>query len=428
MLHQGRSSSGTREHFLLIVLGLFLAAFGVAVFWMLGGIRWLVENRVGNSVQTVLDTTDKALQVWLEQTQADVMVLANRDDLRQSVAELIKTGRDLPRLKTSPALANIRRFLASPKDLYGLLDFSIIAPDGIQIGSSSDELLATKEIDAHNPGLLSKVLEGEVTLGLPYKSFRNVNGTRKAYPILTIAGPIRDDSGKVIAALALQFDARHDFTETMEFGRLDQTGETYAFDSSGELLSESRFTKELHNTGSLAMDEDSILNIQIRDPGGDILAGYRSKVPRTQQPLTKMAASAVTGKSGVDLEGYRDYRGVNVVGAWLWDDKLGFGLASEIDRAEAFAPYRRTRILVVALLSLMVAISILSFLILRHRDHLLASNRAYQQEMNARDDMMAIVAHDLRNPLNTMLLRSHLMIQLTTQCGGQQGDDLRRHL
>ena len=31
---------------------------------------------------------------------------------------------------------------------------------------------------------------------------------------------------------------------------------------------------------------------------------------------------ATQGKSGFNVTGYRDYRGVPVYGAWLWDDKL----------------------------------------------------------------------------------------------------------
>lgn len=31
------------------------------------------------------------------------------------------------------------------------------------------------------------------------------------------------------------------------------------------------------------------------------------------------------GKDGIDVDGYRDYRGVPVIGAWTWLDKYGMG-------------------------------------------------------------------------------------------------------
>jgi serine/threonine protein kinase len=51
-----------------------------------------------------------------------------------------------------------------------------------------------------------------------------------------------------------------------------------------------------------------------------------------------MAASAVAGNSGVDVQGYRDYRGVPVVGAWTWMPDSHLGVTTEIDSAEAFRP------------------------------------------------------------------------------------------
>jgi serine/threonine protein kinase len=47
-------------------------------------------------------------------------------------------------------------------------------------------------------------------------------------------------------------------------------------------------------------------------------------------------AEVVAGRAGVHAEGYRDYRGVSVVGAWQWLPQWGFGLVTETDRAEAY--------------------------------------------------------------------------------------------
>ena len=243
---------------------------------------------------------------------------------------------------------------------------------------------------------------------------------------MTVAAPIYDEKGRVIAALALRVDPRRDFTETTTLARLAESGDTYAFDRNGRLLTEIRFDDELRKAGLIGPDMDSILNVEIRDPGVSIVEGYRPKLPRNEQPFTRMAQSALTGNTGVDLEGYRDYRGVPVVGAWLWDQELNMGLATELDQAEAFAPYRRFRQLVLFLLLLMAGVTVALLLILRHRERLLASNAAFEQAVQAREDMMAIVAHDLKNPLTTLLLRCHVMIQLLA--GGAPQNELRRNL
>ena len=69
-----------------------------------------------------------------------------------------------------------------------------------------------------------------------------------------------------------------------------------------------------------------------------------------------MATAAVAGRSGVNVEGYRDYRGVKVVGAWTWDDELHFAMATEMDYAEAYGPYHNVRRLLLLGLSLIVGL------------------------------------------------------------------------
>ena len=73
-----------------------------------------------------------------------------------------------------------------------------------------------------------------------------------------------------------------------------------------------------------------------------------------------------------------------------WDNQLSMGLATEMDEREAFAPYRHFRELLLSVLLVTLGVSTVLLLILRHRDRLRASNEAYRQAMNARDDMMAI--------------------------------------
>ena len=45
--------------------------------------------------------------------------------------------------------------------------------------------------------------------------------------------------------------------------------------------------------------------------------------------LAAYGVFAVSGKSGADVEGYRDYRGVPVVGAWMWLPKYDLGVATD---------------------------------------------------------------------------------------------------
>jgi signal transduction histidine kinase len=404
-----------------------LTTLGITVFCFLSALQSQAENRLSDSLETVLQTTDNALETWAHAEEQNVTVLAGGHDLRLSVEKQLRIGRDVQRLRTSASLKRIRNSLDPAIKIYRLTGFAIIAPDGVEIAALADDLIGTRELVDHDSDLLAKVMAGTANLGLPYLSPFNLDPvTHKQYPVMTFTAPIRNQAGDVIAALALRADPRLDFTGTTGLARFEKAGETYAFDRHGRLLTESRFDEQLRSAGMLPSDEASILNVEIRDPGGNTLKGYHSSTPQEREPLTRMAQSAVEGKAGIDIHGYRDYRGVPVIGAWLWDNQLNMGLTTERDLNEAFAPYHHYRDLVISVSLVTLAVSTVLLFILRHRDRLLTSNEVYREAMSARDDMMAIVAHDLKNPLNTMLLRSHVMLQQVAESGGSE--KLKRNL
>jgi len=117
-------------------------------------------------------------------------------------------------------------------------------------------------------------------------------------------------------------------------GRPGATGETLVFDADARLLAPSRFEGETTRGGAA-----TTLGLDLRDPG----AGDSPELPRKSMPLTKMAGVAAAGKDGLDVEGYRTWRGREVVGAWrvLPDARVAVGV--EMESAEAFAPLATLR-------------------------------------------------------------------------------------
>ncbi|MET0283217.1 MAG: serine/threonine-protein kinase [Polyangiales bacterium] len=167
-----------------------------------------------------------------------------------------------------------------------------------------------------------------------------------------IARSIEDELQLVLAAevelahaLLHADDERHEayaerfaqaLTRLPVLARIGRTGETYAFDQRGVMLSQSRFEAELR-TANLFTLVDGRTRVELRDPGGRVAAGFVPSQPRPSQPLTFMAQQALAGRAGVNVRGYRDYRGVEVVGAWRWLPESQLGVAVEIDSDEAFA-------------------------------------------------------------------------------------------
>jgi eukaryotic-like serine/threonine-protein kinase len=182
-------------------------------------------------------------------------------------------------------------------------------------------------------------------------------GRRGDITLMQVAAPVRDDKGVVRGALALIINPDTEFTRILSVARSGKTGETYAFDEQGLMISRSRFDDQLK---TLALIENrpgasSALNLRLTDPGGDMTTGF--KPPQTEssaRTLTHIVANAVAGGSGVDLEPLRDYRGVPVVGAWQWLPQHGFGVATQMDAREAYQSLRVLKLLFVLLFLLLV--------------------------------------------------------------------------
>jgi eukaryotic-like serine/threonine-protein kinase len=146
------------------------------------------------------------------------------------------------------------------------------------------------------------------------------------------------------------------FTRVLEVARVGASGETYAIDRQGWLLSESRFARDLRAAGFISTTHPSaILRMKIRDPGVDLRTGARPSVPRVDQPLTQLANQVTQGREAVYVQGYRDYRGVPVVGAGTWLADRSFGVITEINTDEAFHSVETLRRIYFALITLIAA-------------------------------------------------------------------------
>lgn len=346
---------------------IFLAAaaaaltLGVASWW--GAERIVDERRLesGEALATVLETTHQAIRSWATEHRAAAEVWAGSPEVLRVTQELLATARTPKALRRSPAQREIRAWLHPVLRAKRYQGFFIIAPDDSSLGSNRDSNVGTSNLlGRKRKNELARLWRGETVITSPQLSdvaLPDSDGSlREGLPTMFVGAPIRDPTGAVIAALTFRLDPSRDFTAILQRGRIGASGETYAFDRDARLISESRFDDQLRSIGLLRADERGILNVKLRDPGENLLRERAGGRPRDQQPLTRMAASAIAGRAGLDLNGYRDYRGVPVIGAWLWDPDLQLGLTVEMDRDEATATARSTRTVIFALSGLSICL------------------------------------------------------------------------
>jgi PAS domain S-box-containing protein len=319
---------------------------GIVAWLALDNMERDVRREVGHSLKTLLDTSHGSLVVWTGRHLTEVEAIAQGDSVVDATRRLLTLPRDRDALIASSSMTQLR-------DLFGQilvrdehLGFFIIAPDGTNVASTLDADVGTENlIFTRRPEEFERAIAGEAVLVPP--SSWDVPSTapdeHANAPVMFVAAPVVDERGTTLAVLAQSLDPFRDFSRLLELARLGASGETYAFDQDGRLLSNIRFDDELRAVGLLEEGSLAVLTLRIADPGGDLLTGYQPPEEVAGWPLTKAVAEATRRRAGHDVEGYRDYRGVPVIGAWTWSDELGIGLASELAVEDALTPYYSTR-------------------------------------------------------------------------------------
>src|SRR6185436_16448154 len=94
--------------------------------------------------------------------------------------------------------------------------------------------------------------------------------------VMQVAAPIRDLEGDVRGALTLVIDPDTEFTRILSVASSGDSGETFAFDPEGVMISRSRFDPQLRQLGLIEnqTNSTSALSLSLRDPGGDLTAGF----------------------------------------------------------------------------------------------------------------------------------------------------------
>ena len=345
---------------LIVSLGLIIMTTWISM----GQLKAQIKNEFGKSLNTVLTTTHEALSIWVDNNLAFVENIANTKLVQQETEKLLTLTPTKDVLQNSESLKVLRNYIKSMQNRIRYMGFSIISFDSINYGSKYNMNLGVKNMIAEKyPALLQSVFRGKTLLIPPIKSsviVPNKNTISSEHlPAIFFATPIKNSKGSVIAVMTIRVDISHDFNRIISLGRIGVSGETYAFDLSARLISEIRFEEMLQNIGLIKNKQTTTFNISLRDPGGNLLQGFKLPSDFKKLSLTQMAEKAIAGQSGMNLKGYRDYRGVEVLGVWLWDSILNIGLATEIDLKEAMQSYNFIQNTIVILLIITVFLAII---------------------------------------------------------------------
>mgnify|MGYP001813707925 FL=1 len=348
----------------LAILAVFIAVLLGLVSWSAQqNIREDARRAVAESLTTVLETAHHAVSAWVRDHESSIAVWAAKPVVGESAARLLAIGPDRAALLRDPAQRALRLWFPALRDAMNYQGYFIVSPDGLNLASSRDQNVGVPNgLLAADEGFLDRVMSGQIAMSRPVVADVPLpdegNELRTGLPTMFIGAPIRDEAGNIVAAFMFRLRPDEGFTGILQQGRIGRTGETYAFDREARLISASRFDEQLREAGVIGPDQAAMLNIRLLDPGANLATGEPASKARSELPLTRMALAALRGEPGRDLDGYRDYRGVPVVGAWRWEADLGLGIATEIDVAEAYEILHATNRTITALTVLAIALVI----------------------------------------------------------------------
>lgn len=351
-------SEFTRRNTLIAILVALVAA--AAAIWAFLSVQTTVREARRQYLGGLLATQAELVQFWISARKEDARQWAEDAELRRLVRELIAQARNKPAARRLHG--ELLKRLAPALEERNLALANVVGPDGVLLASLVPEYTGRQLAPAFRERL-APVFRGQQVFIGPTLEAERLPGPGVVQPEAAIAwatAPIRDAAGNVMAVLCLGRYAAKGFARRLEVTRPGATGEAYAFDSSGRMLSNSRFEDRLRARGLLEAGQTALGRILLHAP--DASQGIRSGVSRPTELVARALQAGLapaSEKKGILLTPYPNYLGDPVIGAWQWLDEYRFGLAVEIGGAEA---YKTIAILNTQLVVMVLTLAVALFL------------------------------------------------------------------
>lgn len=291
------------------------------------------QTEIAQSLQTVLGVTHSSLREWFTSQRHHLNHVVNQTELLTPFF-----GRDDSTLSFGNE-ASDEIFLSLKAQMNEATGFLVIDRNGTILAASEPSLSHRTITFAPVLRKIEKAFTERYAFVSPVRIPEDRLGHLRHYYIFT---PIVEPSShRPIAVFATRLDPLPIFNIVRQ-GRIGKTGETYLMNSQLQMVSRSRFERQLKERGLLPVNETSFLHITLQHDG---------------RP-TRAAEATLRRESGFDVSGYPDYRGIPVLGAWMWDEMLDLAIIVEIDKKEAMASFNTLKTAIFAVVLGIVGLSL----------------------------------------------------------------------
>lgn len=346
---------------------------GLVGFWTRDLVEGTMKTELTGRLQTLLSANVAGLRLWFSEQESDAKLFATDARIREAVLALVRQAK--PRgvtqasLEDSDAARALEQTLRPLLESHRYLDYVVIGADE-RVLASPLSFLVNHRAPASYSLFVRRALEGQPIVSRPFAR-EAPPGEQAQGATMFVAAPVRAADGKVAAVLGWRMRPEDEFSRIFLAARMGESGEAYAFDRQGVMLTASRFDPELRYLGLIpdTPEATAILNLRLLDPEADLERGEHPTLPRDRMRLTRMAGAATREWQGCDVDGYRNYRGVKVIGAWTWVPEYNLGVTIEVGADEAFETLFVVRrvFLTLFLLLILGGVAIFAFSLLLER-------------------------------------------------------------
>jgi len=261
-------------------------------YWTYGAVEGSLRELRAGTMKSLLGSEVNALRVWVGEEIGDAERIARDPRVRAALQGLVRRPEC-----SGPARQRLEDVLRPLLRDIGDATFNVTSRDGRLIATRYPDYCGLPLNAERFLPRLEPVFAGKSVFIPPFRDEDRVVAPpklRDGPPFAWIAAPVRGAGGEVIAALGIAEPVDGVFASILAAARPGESGEAFAFDERGAMLSAAQFGQK----------------------------------------------TALAGREGVILEPYANHRGATVIGAAHWLPEYGMGVAIEIEAAEAYVPLR----------------------------------------------------------------------------------------
>lgn len=322
----------------------FLIAGVFLINWLDSRVKSELESSVKDYLVETINHRVSDFHQWEKQKIAEAMVWGQHPDVIRPIKELVEIAKEHPTdsdelvqvLADSSNGEELRKqlqLLVGTQDVkYAVWDRRMITLcDWNQI--EQPDILG-KFVTVNGASMLTPVLKGNARVYFPKQGKKVTEGYKMETrgPILSVIVPIREGSSVIAALLVRGYGLEEKYLKMVDDWSGGMSGEVYLINNRCQMLTKSRYQPILDRHFNT---DGKPRRTIVHDPGVDLSQTYPRSALATWTP-TVMANQLSNGRNGHNTEGYRNYIGKKVVGAWHWLPEHEIGIALEKEYESAF--------------------------------------------------------------------------------------------